>query len=601
MGVRAIYQLDTPWSEDKVFDLGYEQAADVVVFTHLEHRQVRLTRFAHDNWTITYANYVATVVPPTGFVVTGNAPNTGTGYTATDYVYVVTTIDAATGQESLPSDPMTGTTDLTLKGNTVSMTWDAVAGAERYNVYRQGGGAFGYVGTADGTSFTDDNIAPDFSQSYPRGRDPFESQSPNDANGLKPAVVAFWQQRAIYGRSLNKPNGVWASQASNLFNFNASRPTNPADAVTFAVSGRRVNAIMHLVPLKNLIVFTTDTIFSVAKDFEPTKIDIEPENYRGASRVRPVTIDDVIFFHCAKGGSIRTLGYQFEADGYRGNDLTVFAPHFFENVYAIDMTWSEFPLSILPVVMSDGDVRVLTWQAEQQVWGWTKWTTDGQFESCCTVSEGGEDVTYFVIKRGDKRFVEYSATPRWESVVDAVYLDSAIRYAGDPKTNFSRATHLAGRSVDVLADGSVYHDIDVASDGSFSLPQPAAKVTVGLPYESWIRTLPLGQDNLKGEPKLIAGATVRVKKSRGLEIGIGKDLPPGQFEPTSSDDEIAGPIDEVKTRELEMMGEPTDLYSGELKVDAEPGDWRTADVVVRQIHPLPMTVLAITPDYVLSE
>lgn len=601
MGVRAIYQLETPWSEDEIFDVGYEQAADVVVLTHLDHRQVRLTRYAHDNWTLLYANYLATVTPPGVFTATGLTPNVGTGYTATTYTYVVTTLDEASGQESLPTGEEDAVTDLTLKGNTVELSWTAVTGAERYNVYRKGGGAFGYVGTTDSTTFTDDNIAPDFSQSYPRARDPFESQSADDANGLKPAVVAFWQQRAVYGRTLKKPNAIFASQSGNLFNFNASRPTNPADAVTFAVSGRRVNAIMHLVPLKNLIVFTTDTIFSVGNDFEPTKIDIEPENYRGASRVRPVTIDDIVFFHCSKGGSIRTLGYQFEADGYRGNDLTVFAPHFFENVFAVDMTWSEFPLSVLPVVMSDGDVRVLTWQAEQQVWGWTKWQTSGQFESCCTVSEGGEDVTYFVIKRGTKRFVEYSATSRWTDVADAVYLDSAIRYVGDPKTDFSRALHLAGMTTDVLADGAVYSGVHIDSTGAFSLPQPAGRVTVGLPYESWIRTLPLGMDALKGEPKLVAGAVVRVKKSRGLEIGIGKELPPGQFEPITSDDEIDGPIDEIKTREAEMMGDPTALFSGELQVDAEPGDWRSADVVVRQRYPLPMTVLGITPDYVPSE
>lgn len=610
MGVRAILQLDTPWTEDEVFELGYEQGADSMVFTHLRHRQVELRRYAHDTWTILYANYLATVVPPDSVVATGVAANTATGYLATTYEYVVTRIDEGTEQESLPSPVASNATatDLTLKGNYVDIDWMPAAGDYRYNIYRKGGGAYGFIGTTVDDTFRDDNIAPDFSQSYPIARDPFESQSPDDLNGKKPAVVCFWQQRAVYARTLNKPNGVFASQSANLFNMNVARPLQVTDAVTFAVSGRRVNAILHLVPLKSLIVLTTDTIFSVSGNangdgFSALSIDIKPEGYRGASIVRPVVIDEVVFYGTAKGCSLRTLGYQFQADGYKGNDLTVFAPHFFLNVTMVDMTWAEFPASTINVVASDGDVRVLTWQAEQEVWGWSKMHTDGVIESCCTVNEGGEDVVYYVIRRTvqgvERRYMEYTSSSRWVDVKDAVYLDSALVYEGDPRTMFGGLQHLEGKTVDVLADAAVYQNI-VVVNGQFTIPVAASKVIAGLPYEAWIRTLPIGLEQEKGEPKIIAGATVRVLRTRGIEVGVGKDLPPGQLEPASSDDEIAGLIDEVKTRDLEPMGEPTRLFSGELKVDVEGTDWRTADVVVRQRYPLPMTVQGITPEYVLS-
>lgn len=600
MGVRAIYELATVFTEDEVFDVGYEQAADVMVSAHLNHPQQRLTRYGHDNWTLGDAAFLATVVPPGVVNGAANTPNV-TGYVATDYIYVVTTIDLATGQESLPSVEETVTNDLTLKGNDNHLTWTAVPGRERYNVYRKGGGAFGYIGTTENEDFRDDNIAPDFSQSYPRGLNPFSGV--ND----KPAVVTFWQQRAMYARTYLKPNGIWGSQSANLFNFNASRPLNAADALAFAVSGRRVNAVMHMIPLKRLVILTTDTVFSVGGEngvLTGTSIDITPEGYRGANRVRPVVVDDIGFYGTAKGGTLRTIGYQFEADGYKGNDLSVFNPRFFRDVTMVDMTWAEFPLSTIHVVMDDGAERVLTWQAEQQVWGWSKASTDGVIESACTVSEGGEDVVYRVVRRlingVEQRYVEYDASTRWTEIEDAVYLDSAVTYSGDPATSFSRADHLEGKTCDVLADGAVYQGV-VVQGGAFELPQPASKVHIGLPYESWIRTLPLGMEEQKGEPKTVAEVMVRVERSRGLEVGMGKDLPPGQFEPESSDDEIAGIIDEVKTRDLEPMGEPTRLFSGELKVHVEAGDWRAADIVVRQRYPLPMVVTGITPDYALSE
>ena len=606
MGVRAIFQLDTPWTEDEVFELGYEQGADVMVFTHLKHRQVRLTRYDHDVWTILYANYVATVTPPAGAGAAATTPSSGTGYVATNYVYAVTSVDAATGQESLPASALTATTDLTLKGNFVTISWTANPAAERYNVYRKGGGAFGYIGSTADTSFVDDNIAPDFSQSFPVHRDPFGSDNSSDTDGNKPAVVTFWQQRAIYARSLNKPNGVWASQSANLFNFNVALPTTASDAITFAVSGRRVNAVLHLIPLKDLLILTTDMIFSVkganGDVLTPSTIDITPENYRGASRVRPLVIDDVALFGTAKGGSIRTLNYEFQADGYRGNDLTVFAPHLFRNVNLVDLAWAEFPTTTVHAVMSDGDVRLLTWMREQEVWGWSKLVTDGEIESCCTVSESGEDRVYYVVKRGDQRLVEYTASPLWEDVADAVYLDSARTYSGEPKAAFTGLEHLEGRTINVLADGAVHTGL-VVSGGGFTLPYAASKVVAGLPYEAWARTLPLGtaQPDRKGTGATVGSVALQVVRTRGIEVGLGREPPPGATDPTTSDAEIEGLIDEVKTRDLEPMGEPTRLFSGELVVDLEPGSWQSATVVVRQRHPLPMHVIGITPDYLAGD
>lgn len=611
MGTRAIFQLETPWSEDELFDLGYEQTRDVMEFTHLNHPVQKLTRYDHDRWTLETAVFASTSYPPTNasFTVTGHDPNTGTGYVATDYSYVVTTIDAETGQESLPTVAKVGTTDLTLKGNYVELSWDAVTGAERYNVYRQGGGAYGYIGTTDDPTFIDDNIAPDYSLSYPIHRDPIS------ATDDYPAVVAFWQQRAVFARTYNKPNGIFASQSGNLFNFDISRPLTASDAATFAVSGRRVNAITHLVPLKNLIVFTTDTVFSISGGssgdvFSPLSIDIKPEGYRAASRVRPVVVDDIIFFETLKGCSLRTLGYQFQADGYKGNDLTVFAPHLFKRITAVDMSWAEFPFATLNLLGSDGDIRALTWQAEQDVWGWTLLHTDGVIESCCTVSETGEDVTYYVVRRtiGEEqmRFIEYSATGRWVDVEHAVYLDSALTYEGEPATQFY-IPHLEGKTVTVLADGAVHLNNHVVTHGWLNPPlvTPARVVTVGLSYESWIRSLPLKPDtpegSSKGVPQTLAGVAIQVLESRGLEVATGKNLPPGQTMPATSNAEIMGEAYEAKTRDGEPMGTPTELFSGELWMDLEASDWRDASVVVRQRYPLPMHVTGLTPVPVLGD
>lgn len=612
MGVAAIYQLFTPWSDEDIADLQFEQAADVMVFTHPSYPVYNLTRYEHDRWTLDPAGIYTTAYPPANIVqsaggIGNNPPTQGTGYADTEYAYVVTTIDAETGQESLPSAAAILHNDLTIKGNHNNIGWDYRAGAERYQIYKrgQGGGAWGYIGTTDLNAFVDDNIAPDFSQSFPVHRNPFDS--PNNY----PASVAFWQQRSVFGRTYNKPNGIFTSQSGNLFNFNVARPIADSDAVTFAVTGRRVNAVLHLVPLKSLIVFTTDSVFSIKGAngvFSPTDIDITPEGYRAASKVRPVVIDDIAMFSTAKGASIRTLGYQFEADGYKGNDLTVFAPHLFRDITIKDMAWSEFPGGLMHAIGSDGDVRSLTWQAEQDVWGWSVVSTAGQIESVCTVSENGEDVAYFVIRRyingAWNRYIEYLSSPRWVKIEDANYLDSSRTYDGPPVTTLRGLDHLEGEIVTALTDGAVQYKAYKVVNGTVTLRRPASKAVVGLSYESWVRTLPPNMETqegtAKGKAQTVAGIDVLVQQSRGIEGAQGKNLAPGQMQPVTSDYEIQGDAYEIKTRNGEPMGEPTELYSGWLRVPVDAGDWRDATVVLRQRHPLPMHVINIVPNIVVG-
>lgn len=615
MGVAAIFKLDTPWSEDDIFDLGFEQSADVMIFTHLNHPIYRLNRYAHDNWTLNPAARGQSIgaIQDGDLAVTPiygpNGPGSSADYVLTVYVYTVTAINDDTGQESGPASAKTANNDLTLKGNTNHLTWERPATATSFRVYKQvtAGGAFGFIGATDQLEFSDNNIAPDTSTSYPRFRDPFA------AAGDYPAVVAFHEQRAMYGRTLNRPNAAWGSQSADFFNFNTTRPLQASDSLSFALVGRRVNAILHLVSLKALIAFTTDAVFSITGSgggvLTPTDITPKVQGYRSASRVRPVGLDDMAFFCQARGGSIRTVGYQFETDGYKGNDLTVFAPHLFKRIAPADMTFAEYPNSALHVVRSDGKVNVLTWQAEQDVWGWAVHETDGVVESCATVSEDGEDRVYYIVRRlvagVQRRYIERSASRLWEDVEDANYLDSSRVYAGPPATVLRGLGHLEGRRVSVLADGAAFLQSHTVADGRIVLARPASKVVVGLSYESWIRTLPLvlpaGGGSGRALTRAVAQAVISVLRSRGLEIATARDLPPGQENPVTSNDEIAVGggvqlIEEAKTRNLERMGANTELYSGDLIASPETSDWRTASLIVRQRYPLPMHVIGIYPD-----
>lgn len=605
MGVSPILELVTPWSEDELFDIGFDQVNDAMVLTHIDHAPQRLLRYSHNHWVLLEMIPQSQVGQVTDLSVTAVKPVTTDAYDR-DYIYTVTAVNEETGEEGLPAASDSATNDLTLRGNRNTLTWTPLPGIDRYNVYKGYVDVMGFIGTAGPIGqFVDENITPDFTVSYPTARNPFAGE--ND----KPSVVTFYDQRMILARTKARPSGVFTSQSSMLFNFNASRPAQPSDAITFGLAGRRVNAIMHLVPLKDLIILTTDAVWSVRGSdgyLSPDGLDVTPHGYRGCSKVRPVTVDEVIFFITSLGGQLRTLNYEFEAEGYRGNDLTVFVKHFFKNHTIVDMAWAEEPWQTIFIIRSDGKMLSLAWQREQEVWGWTLCETLGRFESVCVIAENGEHTPYFVVYRNltgtPVRRVERLASRSWEDVADACYLDAAIQYSGEPITTFRGLDYLNGNQVHVMADGAVVKQFHLLENGQIVLDHPASKVTVGLPYDAWVRTLPLvasgPQGTTKGRPGVINSVGITLINSRGVEVGLGKDGAPGA-EPTSANDEIMGRLNVVLGRTTEPMGSPQALYSGTFDVLLDVGDWRPDQtVVIRQRLPLPMEVVGIWPTFDFS-
>jgi hypothetical protein len=584
MGIHRINKATSPYPDEKVVDLDYAQTADVLYAAHPEYSPRKLTRFDHTDWRWATITFGPTIAVPTGHSVAATTPNV-TGYVAKTYKYKVTAVkDSFPVQESRPSSIVQVDNDLTLAGNFNTVTVPAPAGdVTRHVIYKEQAGVYGYIGATEGTSFKDQNIQPILSETPPVGENPFNTF------GNYPAAVAFGQQRLWYGATYNVINGIWGSRTADFENMDRSRPARSDDSLSFALVGEKVNSLTHLVWQDDLQALTSDGIWSISGGGEFNTItpsDIYPKRSlgRGARRVKPLPVDAVVFFVPSKGYSIRALGFSFEIDGYKSNNVSIFSPHLFNGFQVTRWAYQEEPFSIVWAVRNDGILLAFTWEEEQQVWGWTPIETDGNVLDVQIISEGGFDRVYILVERTiagvERKFVERLAMPHGSDITTACHLDCSLTQVFDPPQSvITGLHHLEGHTVSATYDGYVIHDL-VVENGSVELPVEATVVTVGLRYSGRIETLPAALTTARGSVHVntqqVGDIIVRTIDTRGIKIGAGGTQ-----------------LEQVEPKDGTAVNELMDVEAIDYKVNP-PGDWKeTSTIVIEQDEPLPAHIVSI--------
>lgn len=592
MPVHRIYRTGTPYNAAELTEVDFEQTADVLYLAHTNHKPNKLIRAAHTDWSFNDVAFAPLIADPTGLAGTATTPNTdaansGNAYFPQPATYVVTAYNEDTGQESRASNTVTLTNDLALKRNCNEINWTAVTGATGYRIYKaENSQLYGYIGTTDALTFRDDNIGPDLSQGPPIGDNPFVGA------GNYPGCVGFHEQRSFWARTINRPNAVFASRSADYENMDFTRPTREDDAFLIGLVANKVNSVNQLVSSKQgLLALTSHNIFSIQGSNEdyitaapPPRV--RPEIGRGVSRLNPITVDNVTFYETAKTGEVRTIGYEFELDGIKTDDLTIFSRHLFENQDIVDWAYAEKPASALWVVRGDGKFLCLTWDQAQQVWGWTLCETDGLVKRVCVVTEQNEDRLYLLVERQGNLFVERMASELWEDQVDACYLDCARTFTNAvPIKTVDRLDHLEGRVVTAWVDGNAV-TVDGSGNpltvmgGGVILPVAGSVITIGLPYTALIETLPLAIQTGNGwsvaRPQQASKVVLRVVNTRNISAGPNAD---NMFP--------------VKQRDDENFNDPIALKTGDFEIDMAATTGNETVVVVQSSDPTPFHIAAI--------
>jgi len=252
-----------------------------------------------------------------------------------------------------------------------------------------------------------------------------------------PMTVSFDNDdRLTWGGNASEPQRLWGSVIGD-YECHAAGSDDDA-AWLHRIGGLKVNAIKALVPAKKLLIFTTGGEWWMGGDdiITPSSAPRRQETTFGSIDVQPISFGGGVAFLQRPGKVLRLYDYQFANDRYEGAHLSILAEHMTESNLIEGMCYQQHPNQIVWCRRDDGYLLALTLMTEQQVIGWSRINTEGEFESEAIVPGTDEDELWVIVNRtvdgSTVRYVErMDPTFRDDDTMDAFFVDAGLSYEGD--------------------------------------------------------------------------------------------------------------------------------------------------------------------------
>lgn len=586
----SILELPTPYSLWKARQISFVQSGDVLFLACPDVAPYKLKRLSHYTWEFEVMSFACPVASPDGVVgVFKNEAKMSNGAVSkanliTPYTYTVTAVDKD-GKESAAAEKVEligPASNNWQAGDYVHLTWASVDEADEYRVYKGSfGGTTGYIFTTGETEYKDYNISPVTTETPPRWEDPFPEKD-------YPSLVGFFEQRLIFASTPKRPQTLFLSRSGAYDNFSSSVPVRADDAIELTIASSEVSRMNWLISLRSLILGGEGVEWELSSSegpFSALSARVTPQSYRGSAPLRALVIGNSILHVTRSGQEIRDLKYDFGSDSYGGTDRTILARHLFEENRIVDWTYQASPDSIVWVVRDDGVLLGMTFQSEHEVYAWHRHETQGKFKAVTSIPTGQEDMLFAIVERGENCWTLelMSKTPK-ERLENAMYMDCAMQYQGDPVKTIGGLDIFEGKEVALLADGAVL-PMQKVVEGRIELNAYYETVTVGLPYGADLETMPIeivdGQGGASvGRKKTIYAVNLLFQNTVTAKVGT---------------DFLR--MESLSSRRGEGLGEKSQFFKGSQRVVVHGGSSSAGTVCIRSDDPLPMAVLAISPEF----
>lgn len=555
-GDNTPYEIASPYTADMLPDVNYVQGADTMFLVHENVPPQRLQRLGQTNWVLEPAPFV---VEP--FDEIRDTPQKWCKPSVKEFIGSEVTLTLSDEEPPAGSD-----------GTLTGTGWES-ADVGSYVRINEGLVLIDSITSSQKAVGTIRKVL-SATQAASPGAWTREDSVWGGSMGY-PGAVTLYQQRLVMAGSPRFPQTIWFSETGVYLSFELG--TDDDNAMSFTLSSDQLNPIVHLAQMNTLIALTYGGEFTITAGNEsaitPTNISVKNPSPYGCNNIRPIRVGTEIMFVQRAGRKLYAAAYDPDSFvAYTANDMTVLAEHITASGIS-DMAYQQQPDPFVWIARKDGSAASMAIDRTQDVIAWSRHATDGAFESVACIPSDTDDVVYVLVRREVNgqtvRFVEVlDSTLRTDSAVTGTSTEGATTWTG-----FS---HLEGKTIDVVADGSVMPQT-VVSGGQITLTRKAKSIEAGLHYETTIQTLTpevaTTEGTTQNAKKRTSEVTMRFLETTGAECN-GQVIPFRRFGP-------------------QILNQPAPLFTGDHywgKLGWERGE---DSLLIQQRQPLPFHILAI--------
>lgn len=407
-----------------------------------------------------------------------------------------------------------------------------------------------------------------------------------------PSHITFHEQRLYYANTPLYPQTIWASRVGLYDEFtmkDSSGEVLDDMAIEYTIASDEVNGIQWLKAVDSLTCGTSGAEYRVmagsyTETISPTNIRILRQTSYGSMSARVQQIGNGVVFAQRGGTRVRIFEYGYTEDQYTAQDLTIMSEHILAGrIKELDLQTVQDPY--IWFILENGDIVGLTYEKAQKVNAWHRHTLGGNGKAISLTVIPGEysDEVWLAVTR----VINGQTKVYIEAFIDAFsevnapnqghFTDCHLYYEGTPISRVGGLNHLEGCEVSINVDGWVHPNLTV-TNGYIDLQSPGARISVGLPYESYMESCSIQSSDqvIMGNLKRIYGARISLLKSLGLTAGV-----------------VGSPEQTIYMGPSKVMNKAKELFTGTLELSVPSSTDNETQLFVKHDMPLPCEIRAI--------
>ncbi len=289
-----------------------------------------------------------------------------------------------------------------------------------------------------------------------------------------PSTVTQAQQRLVLAATRSQPQTIWFSETGILNGFGIG--SEDTDSTEVDVVSNDISTINWIMAAKDIVIGTTggeSTIDISNTVLTPNPIITNRSSSKSDTQI-PVVVGSEVLFIQKGNRKIISYFFDFNTDTYKGDDLTYFSEQITKSGIK-QLVYAQDPNKQLFAVTNDGDLVCGTYDREQSVIGFSRYTTNGKYLGVQTIPNGEVDQVWVIVQRqiglNQNVYIETFDTGTGEDSAD-IFSDSSLVFSNPisiiSATNATQCTFSTNGSHGLIVgdrikfkDFSQWQDIDL--------------------------------------------------------------------------------------------------------------------------------------------